>query len=305
MNSMVIREAVPEDKPRMLAISAGIWGGYDYVPHVADYWLSGQGGTTLGVLVDGELMGFARLTVLSPDTCWLEGIRVDEAARGLGLGKALTEAMVKLAKEKGYVHIELSSFIENFESLCIVKKKGFAEKASFKYLEWMGEKPYSGKGVPTVIARQLPSALLLDEEALDALFERIMTSEGLANRQGYFSYDWTFKAFEQEDIKALIAMGGLYELTAEFDSAQGISLPQTCLMALSQRFAKGNYETLHWVEHGGYVGASLLIGLERAKALGQSFNSMLPAKELPTAYTVEGLEALSEATEDVFVFYYK
>lgn len=305
MNSMVIREAVPDDLPRLLAISAGIWDGYDYVPHVAAYWLSGQGGVTLAAVVDGVLMGFARLTTLSQDTCWLEGIRVDQSARGLGLGKALTEAMVTQAKEMGYEHIELSSFIENYESLSIINKKGFNEKASFKYLEWMGRQSTPSEEASQVVFRQLPSATHIEPKVFEDLYERILTSKGLARRQGYFSYDWTFKRFEREDLSALLAIGGLYEISLVQANDSDAEEPKTGLMALSQRFSKGNYETLHWVEHEAFIKPSLGLGIERAIALGQTFNAMLPVEEYAHASAVEGLEALSEANEDVFVFYYK
>lgn len=308
MNSMVIRQVLPKDKPRMLEISATIWDGYDYIPNVADYWLSGKGGITLGVEIDEKLLGFARLTTLSEDTCWLEGIRVDEKARGLGLGKALTEAMVSTAKEKGYSHIELSSFVENYESLGIVKKKGFTEKAAYKYYEYLGSKSNesqsTGIGGIGVEIKPISKEVLQTPESFEALYQRVTASEGLKSRRGYFSYDWTFKEFGREDLKALIEVQGLYELCWSLENSWHNQTPRCSLMALSKRFAKGSYETLHWVEHSAFVEASLYIGTERAKAAGETFNCMLPVAESLFAKAVDGLEMLSDEEEDVFVFYY-
>lgn len=304
MNSMAIRQVTPEDKTKMIAISSTIWDGSDYIPYIADYWISGENGVTLGIELDHELLGFARMTFLSDQCCWLEGIRVDEKARGLGLGKALTQAMVSLAKEKGYAHIELSSFVENYESLGIVKKKGFTEKASFKYYEYplaTGQThipQFSDLGV------QMNEVVVSDDDAFEALYQRILASEGYKTRQGYFSYDWTFKTFDRKDLLALIEIGGLYELCWQVESSWLNQMPRCSLMALSNRYAKGQYETLHWVENPEFVEVSLNIATRRAGVLGQSFNVMLPVSESVYATGIDGLESLSEEEEDVFVFYY-
>lgn len=60
----------------------------------------------LGAYVDGQLTGivqylFHRSTWTPGDYCYLQDLFVDDSARGLGLGRALIEAVYAAAKDKG------------------------------------------------------------------------------------------------------------------------------------------------------------------------------------------------------------
>ena len=60
----------------------------------------------LGVFHDGQLIGivhylFHRTTWTIADYCYLQDLYVSEAARGLGAGRALIEAVEQAARQKG------------------------------------------------------------------------------------------------------------------------------------------------------------------------------------------------------------
>lgn len=55
------------------------------------------------------------------------GISVAREYCGLGLGRALTEACIKCAKEAGYVQLELNVVAENTRAISLYKKEGFVE----------------------------------------------------------------------------------------------------------------------------------------------------------------------------------
>jgi GNAT superfamily N-acetyltransferase len=80
MADLRVRPALPEDRERILAISAKIWEGQDYIPHVLDRWLC-EGGLFVAEL-SGKVVGFAKNTELSPGEIWLEGLRVDPEHQG-------------------------------------------------------------------------------------------------------------------------------------------------------------------------------------------------------------------------------
>jgi len=124
---------LPEDRERILAISAKIWEGEDYIPHVLDRWLS-EGGLFVAELA-GKVVGFAKNTELSPGEVWLEGLRVDPEHRGKGVAKALAQAQLEAALAQKPRSIRLATVEENLASLHIAQELGFREIARFSYLE--------------------------------------------------------------------------------------------------------------------------------------------------------------------------
>ncbi len=55
------------------------------------------------------------------------GISVDEDFQGLGIGKALTKALIELAKQAGYSQMELQAVADNEVALRLYKSVGFVE----------------------------------------------------------------------------------------------------------------------------------------------------------------------------------
>lgn len=55
------------------------------------------------------------------------GISIDEEYRGLGAGRAMTEACIECAKKAGYVQLELNAVAGNERAINLYKKLGFKE----------------------------------------------------------------------------------------------------------------------------------------------------------------------------------
>jgi ribosomal protein S18 acetylase RimI-like enzyme len=62
----------------------------------------------------------------APD-CWLEDIYVDEGARRLGIGRALVEAALARARERGCRRIQLDVNEANTDALALYRELGFDE----------------------------------------------------------------------------------------------------------------------------------------------------------------------------------
>jgi GNAT superfamily N-acetyltransferase len=60
----------------------------------------------------------------APD-CWLEDVFVDEDARGTGIGRALAEAAIERARERGCRRIQLDVNEANPEALALYRSLGF------------------------------------------------------------------------------------------------------------------------------------------------------------------------------------
>jgi len=59
------------------------------------------------------------------EDCWLEDLFVSGDARGSGLGRALTEAVIERARERGCRRVELDVNTENPAALALYRSLGF------------------------------------------------------------------------------------------------------------------------------------------------------------------------------------
>ncbi len=175
----------------ILAISAQIWDGYDYVPHVLDEWLAGAQGELLVAEIDGHVAAFSYLTWLAVGHAWLQGIRADTAMRGRGAAKALTERSIARAWAAGARRIGLSTYIDNQASMHIAESFGFRRVASFVYLE----------GEPAGLDEREDA----DVEPLsaEAAADIVGRSDFLAAAGGRFPWEWRFLEFAWSPETAL------------------------------------------------------------------------------------------------------
>jgi ribosomal protein S18 acetylase RimI-like enzyme len=60
------------------------------------------------------------------EDCWLEDLYVSEAARGRGLGSALTQGAIERARERGCKRIELDVSQENAAARALYERHGFS-----------------------------------------------------------------------------------------------------------------------------------------------------------------------------------
>jgi GNAT superfamily N-acetyltransferase len=118
----------------MIEITRNVWEGNDYVPVAWDRWLDDPSGLLMVATVDERPVGFQHVGMLPDGSAWLEGIRVDEEARQLGVGQALLERGVEWAEMMGCPVARLSTSSENPASNGLAEKGGFHVVATFQPL---------------------------------------------------------------------------------------------------------------------------------------------------------------------------
>ena len=77
---------------------------------------------------DGTILGTATLVTFRIPTgrrAWIEDVVVDDAARGLGVGSALTQAMVDRAEELGCTTVDLTSRPTREAANRLYQREGF------------------------------------------------------------------------------------------------------------------------------------------------------------------------------------
>ena len=133
---MRVWRAAPEEAPAVAALLAAFRDhlGYDQpdggsmlasveriiVRDDAEYLLAGDGGP------QGVAQVRYRWSVWwDAEDCWLEDLYVDADARGSGIGRALTQAVVDRAASRGCRRVELDVNSENPAALALYRSLGF------------------------------------------------------------------------------------------------------------------------------------------------------------------------------------
>ena len=80
-----------DDRHAVTTLCAQMWDGHDYIPQVFDDWLAHPRGQFTAVIDDDRdaLIGIGKLTSITERDWWIEGLRIDPAYRGQGMGRRL------------------------------------------------------------------------------------------------------------------------------------------------------------------------------------------------------------------------
>jgi ribosomal protein S18 acetylase RimI-like enzyme len=95
--------------------------------------VSWQGNIQLIARVDGEIMGALTLVTFPIPTgtrAWIEDVVVDAAARGQGVGAALTQEAVRLARAQGARTVDLTSRPSRAAANRLYERLGFEVRDS-------------------------------------------------------------------------------------------------------------------------------------------------------------------------------
>lgn len=200
----MLRSARPEDRDAILAISAQIWEGEDYIPLVLDGWLA-EGGLAVAEL-DGHLAGLGKLTVFAPGEVWLEGLRVDPVHRGKGVAKALAQHQFESALALKPRSIRFATAEVNVESLHIAAKQGFQEIARFTYVEGPAREEAAPPGVSPV-------------HDVNLAWEAVRASSAYRDARGFLGLGWRFPELTRERLAERVSRG---EVFAWGDPSRGL-----------------------------------------------------------------------------------
>src|SRR5690242_13725158 len=103
-----VRPARPEDREAVLAFCRNTWEWGDYIEHVWDEWLTDPDGRLFVATVDGRPAGISHLAMVTKTDAWLEGLRVDPQFRQQGLARALDDAVLLEAMQRGAKYARLT-----------------------------------------------------------------------------------------------------------------------------------------------------------------------------------------------------
>lgn len=135
------RRMTPADKPALTAIASRIWEGTDYLPAVFDAWVADPEGEFTAVLLDGRIIGCAKLSFLTPRDAWFEGLRKDPDATAKGVTTAVSARfLAALAGRVGLASIRFSTYVKNLASITANERMGFVRCLTLSCKVWTGNR---------------------------------------------------------------------------------------------------------------------------------------------------------------------
>jgi GNAT superfamily N-acetyltransferase len=132
---IVCRPALPMDTEEAFALSQLIWEGDDYVPQVWEEWLSDPEGLFAVAEYRGHVVGFGKLTKLSPDEWWLEGLRVHPDFEGLGIASRVNNYQYEFWLQNGSGVLRLATSSTKEPVKHIAHKFGFQNVGEYTTFE--------------------------------------------------------------------------------------------------------------------------------------------------------------------------
>jgi len=133
-----VHEATPEILAGLNRLLPQLSAAADPVDKQALVRVVESGATRLLIARDreGQIIGTLTLAVYRTPTglrAWIEDVVVDSAARGQGIGEALTRAALAMAAEDGATTVDLTSRASREAANRMYRRVGFAERETNVY----------------------------------------------------------------------------------------------------------------------------------------------------------------------------
>jgi GNAT superfamily N-acetyltransferase len=121
------------DKPQMLALTARIWDGEDYLPSVWDEWMAETEGVLAVTELAGQIVGIGKLTRLTAEQWWLEGLRTHPDFEGRGLASHTTDYLLAAWQKAGGSIIRLTTASFRIPVHRLSEKRGFVKTGEYSF----------------------------------------------------------------------------------------------------------------------------------------------------------------------------
>lgn len=133
-----VRRARAADAEDVAAFTADTWSERDvgdYIPRVFEEWVETDGPDQRTLVYETEdgVAGLCQAVLLSEYEAWAQGMRVDPASRGRGIGLALCDALFDWAADRGAAVCRNMVFSWNVAGLGQSRAAGFDPCTEFRW----------------------------------------------------------------------------------------------------------------------------------------------------------------------------
>lgn len=222
MAHIEVRAAREEDRDTVLAFCATTWEWGDYIEEVWDRWLHDPAGKLFVALVDGQPAGISHMLMLTPIDAWLEGLRVDPNYRQQGIAKALGDASIAEAMQRGATYARVMIHAENERSIAITERSHMRRVSSITFYH----------GSADIVAGQLSRSGAVQEHTtlaslddLDDIIDYLNASNIFPTVGGLYYLHWTAQPITDELLREKIAGGHIY-LLRRWERLDGLAIAE-------------------------------------------------------------------------------
>lgn len=204
-----VRDVRDSDRAEVLAMTANTWAFGDYIKWVFDDWLRDEQGRFIAAehIESGKLAAIDKMTFLSPEEAWFEGLRIAPEFRGRGLASRLQTYMIEQVRQAGVRTVRLLTSASNYAVQRMAYRDQFVLKAVVSFWKWTIE-----SGLPTTTeVRTLRQAAPSEAEGLYRwwLQSSAYRSAGLCHR------NWSFSETNSEEWSRAAQEGRLLVVSNE------------------------------------------------------------------------------------------
>ncbi|EMA38810.1 GNAT family N-acetyltransferase [Halococcus hamelinensis] len=133
-----LRAAEPDDYEDIVAFTRETWADRetsDYLPDVYHDWIEGNPDRKRTLVADAgdDIAGLCQVVFLSDHEAWAQGMRVNPAYRGEGVGVRLNDALFAWAREQGATVCRNMVFSWNVAGLGVSRAAGYDPRTEFRW----------------------------------------------------------------------------------------------------------------------------------------------------------------------------
>lgn len=178
--AFIMRPARPEDKTAVLAFCEHTFEWGDYVPLVWDEWLADRQGQLLVAEADGVPVGLAKVSLLTPNEAWLQGLRVHPQHRRQGLAGEFLGQCLQIARQLGASVARFATSSANTAVQKTAQRAGMRRVASLSLLD-----------APALPSAESVALVPLGTAAWAEVRTRVLDSAALKEMAGLYGiWDW-------------------------------------------------------------------------------------------------------------------
>lgn len=217
MPTIRIRPAQASDRADVEAICADIWDeSDDYVPEMWDEWLADGSGRLVVAEMASRISGLAKLTHLSGDEWWLEGLRVRPEDQRRGVASQLQAHLVDAFRRTERGILRFATHSENHPVHHLAARDGFRHVATYRLYE-------SEPVIPDPF--RLPRCL--NHADLAAAWDLVEGSPRYRAAAGLYETFWAWETLTRERLAQHVSRGGVWGLDGEGELAAVAVLCET------------------------------------------------------------------------------
>jgi GNAT superfamily N-acetyltransferase len=252
--TIVCRPALPKDTFEVIKFTQEIWEGEDYVPHVWENWLKDFQSFLAIAEYSGHVVGIGRITQLSSEEWWLEGLRVHPQYQGRGIASHIHHYILDYWERNLGCTVRLGTASTRYQVHHLCKQNRFTKITEFTL--------YKASTLNQEITAYTP---MIPDDVSEAL-ELILESPFNQINQGLMDHGWKWSRLSALYLRKAITQNkawwwrGRQGLVIYRDESEGkrrypliqlLACPweslEDCLLDYRRKGAVSGHESVGWL----------------------------------------------------------